>query len=337
VVFLFSAGWGQDLPKRKIGVSVGLTGNLATLGAGIRNGILLAQQENDPQRSVEFIFEDDGFDPKRTVANTAKFINQDKVDGLIVFGSGTALAVNNIAEQKKVPLIALGNSKKIIAGKKYVMMHFLNTDQENEVLVREVRRRSFQRIAVVCASQDAMIDLGQAFAQALPGRVVYSTELVPGETDFRAVIARIKAVRADAVYNVLLPGGAGLFAKQLREMGYEGELFSAHGVDDWNEVVVSRGALVGTWFVTGNVVEDPGFAKRYQEVFHDVPRVATANGYDAAKLFITAAHVPDINQFLHELKSFRGVMGSYKLNPAGYFELPAALRKVVENGFVPLH
>ena len=326
----------QAVAKRKIGVSLGLTGNLATIGVALRNAILLAQEENDPSHEVEFLFEDDSFDPKRTVAATMKFIDQDKVDGLIVFGSGTALAVNNLAEAKKIPMIALGNSKKIIAGKKYVMMHFLDTDTENEVVVQEVKQRPYKRIAVICSSQDAMLDLSNAFKKALPERVALSMEILPSDTDFRSVVARIKSSNADAVYNILLPGPTALFAKQLRELGYNGELFSAHAVDDWNQVTNYQGALIGTWFVTGNVIKDNDFVHRYQAVFHDTPKVATPNGYDAAKIFIEAAHAPDMNAYLHQLKDFHGVMGTYGLNPSGYFELSAALRKITASGFEPL-
>ena len=334
-LFNFCAA-AQTPEKPKIGVSVGLTGNLAAIGTGIRNAILLADRERDPDDKVDFLIEDDGFDPKRTVVNVAKFISQDKVKGLIIFGSGTALSVNNIAEHSKIPLIALGNSKKIIAGKNYSMMHFLNTDRENEVIAEEAKRRPFKRIAVICTSHDAMLDLAHAFTQSFPERIVLSEELLPGETDFRSIISKINAANSDAVYNVLLPGAAGLFARQLRAQGFHGELFSAHAVDDWNEVALSQGALIGTWFVTGNVIVDETFADRYKAAFNDEPRVATPNGYDAAALFINAVKTPDANEYLHHVDDFQGVMGRYKLNPAGYFELPAALRSITDSGFVPL-
>lgn len=309
---------------------------MAAVGTGIRNAILLAQQENDPQHEVEFLFDDDGFDPKRTVASVMKFIEQDKVEGLIVFGSGTALAVNGIAEKHQIPMMALGNSKKMIADKRYVMMHFLNTDTENEVVVQEVRRRGYQRIAVICSSHDAMLDLSNSFSRTLPDRVVLSLEVLLGDSDFRAAITRIKASNADAVYNVLLTGAASIFAKQLHEAGFSGELFSTHAVHDWNEVKNSQGALIGTWFVTGNVLNDKGFADRYEAAFKDPPMVAAANGYDAAKLFIKAAKSADMNRYLHEVRDFEGVLGAYRLNPAGYFQLPAALRRITAGGFAPL-
>lgn len=322
--------------KRKIGACVGVTGNLASVGTGIRNAIILADKENDPDNRVEFIFEDDGFDAKKTAAAVKKLIEEDHVDGLIIFGSNTALAVNGMAEEAKIPMIALGNSKKIFEGKKYVMMHFLNTDAENEVIVREVKKLGYKRIAVIASAHDAMLALSDAFRRDLPDRVVASFESNPGETDFRAEITKIKAVNADAVYNVLLPGPAVLFPKQLRQMGYKGELFSAHAVDDWTQVQNAGGSLDGTWYVTGNVVKDSGFAERYRAAFNELPRLATPNGYDSAKLFIEASSSSDMNRFLHEVKDFHGVMGTYGLNPEGYFNLPAELKKITPDGFVAM-
>ncbi len=322
--------------KRKIGVCVGVTGNLASVGTGVRNAIILADRENDPDNRVEFIFEDDGFDAKRTAAAVRKLIGEDRVDGLIVLGSNTSLAVNGIAEDAKIPMIALGNSKKIFEGKKHVMMHFLNTDVENEVVVKEVKKRGFKRVAVIVSAHDAMIALSEAFKKDLPDRVAASFELNTGETDFRAEITKIKAINADAVYNVFLPGPAAIFPKQLRQMGFKGELFSAHAVDDWSQVQNAEGALYGTWFVTGNVVRDPGFAERYRAAFDELPKLATPNGYDSAKLFIEASASSDMNGFLHEVKDFHGIMGTYGLNPEGYFNLPAELRRITPQGFVAM-
>ena len=330
-------GWTQAPAPRKIGVVVATTGNLASIGVGIRNAIILADRENDLDDRVNFIFEDDGFESKRAVSSVMKLIESDKVHGLIVFGSGGALAVKEIAERNKIPMIALGNSKKILEGKKYVMMHFLNTDTENEAVIKHLAQLPYRQIAVITSSHDAMLDLSKAFCRALPDRVAISLDVSPSINDFRAEITRIKASGADAVYNILLPGAASLFAKQLREMGYRGELFSAHGVDDWNEVKTSQGALLGTWFVTGNVIRDETFVSRYQAMFNDTPKVATPNGYDAAKLFISASSTADMNSYLHQVRDFQGIMGTYGLHPSGYFELPAAIRRITPNGFVPLN
>jgi len=55
-------------PCRRIGVTLPLTMNLVAAGENFRNGILLAQEQFDPQREFEFIFEDDQFAPANTIA-----------------------------------------------------------------------------------------------------------------------------------------------------------------------------------------------------------------------------------------------------------------------------
>ena len=98
----------------KIGVTISTTGPAASLGVPQRNSIALLPQEIAGQ-AIEYIVLDDAADPTRAVANARKLIDESAVDALV--GSSTtpaSLAMIDVAAEKKVPMISLAASARLI-------------------------------------------------------------------------------------------------------------------------------------------------------------------------------------------------------------------------------
>jgi branched-chain amino acid transport system substrate-binding protein len=93
------------------GQAAALDGPSSALGQGIRQGILAAFAEINASggvhgRKLELISRDDGYDPDRSVEQTIKLIEQDKVFALIgAVGTPTTTATVPIAKAKNVPFI----------------------------------------------------------------------------------------------------------------------------------------------------------------------------------------------------------------------------------------
>jgi branched-chain amino acid transport system substrate-binding protein len=93
------------------GQAAALDGPSSALGLGIRQGILAAFAEINAKggvhgRKLKLISRDDGYDPDRSVAQTIKLIDEDKVFALIgAVGTPTTTATVPIAKAKKVPFI----------------------------------------------------------------------------------------------------------------------------------------------------------------------------------------------------------------------------------------
>ena len=101
----------------KIGVVVPMTGNLAFLGEGIRDAMLLAKQDlGSTQYAYELIFEDDQLDPKMTASAVNKLIGVNKVDAIVSFGSGPGNVVGNIGEQNKVVHFGIASDPNVAKG-----------------------------------------------------------------------------------------------------------------------------------------------------------------------------------------------------------------------------
>jgi branched-chain amino acid transport system substrate-binding protein len=93
------------------GQAAALSGPSSALGQKMRLGILAAFAEINAKggvhgRRLELISRDDGYDPDRSVVQTAKLLDEDKVFALIgAVGTPTSLVTVPIAKEQNVPFI----------------------------------------------------------------------------------------------------------------------------------------------------------------------------------------------------------------------------------------
>src|SRR3984957_7120579 len=93
------------------GQAAALEGPSSALGQGMRQGILAAFAEINARggvhgRKLELISRDDGYDPDRSIAETTRLIEQDKVFALIgAVGTPTTTVTVPIAKARNVPFI----------------------------------------------------------------------------------------------------------------------------------------------------------------------------------------------------------------------------------------
>lgn len=323
--------WANPL---KIGVVAPLTGPAATSGETVRNSIILAQEKFDPQKSVDFVFEDDQLQPKNTVTSVNKLISHDRVDGLIVFGSPTSLAVNSIAEQNKLPMVALSIVDKVVAGKSYVFKHWVSSRVENELVVAEVKRRGYNRIAIIASTNDAMLAMRDHFAASKFVDIVYSEDFPSEESDFRSAVTKIRQANPDAVYNLLWSPQPAIFAKALRGGGYVGPMFGVHNLEDPKQIEASDGTLNGAWFVTGDDSAAAEYYRDYEQRFGVSPAAGGPNAFDVAKMYIEAIKVNDIAKFLRSLNNFHGAYGEYGATGHNDFMIKAAKKSIADGKII---
>jgi branched-chain amino acid transport system substrate-binding protein len=106
------AGEVGVMPDRILfGQAAAMSGPSSALGLKMRQGILAAFAEVNAKggvhgRKLELISRDDGYDPDRSVLQTVKLLNEDKVFALIgAVGTPTSLVTVPIARDENVPFI----------------------------------------------------------------------------------------------------------------------------------------------------------------------------------------------------------------------------------------
>ena len=331
---LCSSCLAQEAYPRKIGVVAALTGSFAPSGTTVKNSVELAQSES--LKEVKFIFEDDSFEPKNSISAVRKLIEVDHVDGLIVWGTPTGLAVNEIAEKAKIPLIVFSMVGKVVDGKKYVMKHWLPSDAVNSGVIGEIQKRKIKTVSIVVLTNDAMLKLRDSFIESNATKILSSVEYPKTESDFKIDALKIKALNPDAVYLLVWTPQLSLFAKQLRAVGYKGILFGTQNLEDKNELHNSEGTLEGAWFLGTDDTKASKYNQRYQDKFRSDPVAGGSNAYDVAKIFISCSTSKELNSCLHSIKDFHGALGTYSATDRNDFNLKPLL-KCIRNGEIAVN
>jgi branched-chain amino acid transport system substrate-binding protein len=128
-----------------LGQSVVLSGPQAENGVNYTNGIKLYLDQINAKggvhgRKIQVKTLDDGYDPKKTAANTQKLIDEDRVFVLFGYtGTGSTLATLPIAEKAQVPLIAPFTGADMLREKTSRMLFVVRAGYRDE-LVRMVEQ-----------------------------------------------------------------------------------------------------------------------------------------------------------------------------------------------------
>ncbi len=337
----------------KIGIIFPLTGEAAGIGQGMQNGARMAYESLSAQtrQQLRLYFEDDGMQPRNTLSAFNRLVAEHDIDVVVNASSGTGNALAPVAEKKEVPLMAIASDPKVVEGRRYVVNFWVSPDAEMQVLLPEVTRRGYQRIARITTISDFSLIMKKSFDRKNQGasepgvnpvtEIVYDEEVSPDERDFKTIIAKIKRLeRLDAVLPALMPGQIGEFARQLRQAQVEVPMFGFEFMEDANEVRVSQGALVGAWYVNASDAEG-AFASEYRRRFPGSSLFGVANAHDA--ILIVAKAVENgmrtreqLNMFIHHLHEFSGALGTYSATQDNCFTLPASIKVVTADGFVPV-
>lgn len=222
----------------KVGMSGPFSGGLSLLGQSVRDGVEVAFSEINEQggvagRKLQFIAEDDGYEPMRTIASARKLVEQDKVVALLaVTGTAPSAALLPFVTESKTPMLF-----------PYAFSHSLTTPLNRDVFTTlpEVRVQMVvlanyiiktlkqTKVAAIYQNddfgQDAVAGLDERF-----GRDKITLVKLPfdrGTTNFSGVVAQAKAAGVEHVVFLGIPKDAALVMREANNLGWKPQ-FSGH-------------------------------------------------------------------------------------------------------------
>lgn len=272
----------------KIGVTLPLTGDLAFLGEGFKNSLLLAQNERGITRhGYELIFQDDSFSPVRGATTASKLINTDKIDVLISFGSSVGNAISPIAEKAQITHFNAIASDPHVAIGEYNFVHWTPPDAEARMFLEEMKRRELKTMILFEQNQagvKAVTDSLRKYAKEYGVSIVGNKKFNEGEKDFRTLISEVKDVEADLYVLEAMSPSLEILAKQIRSVGIKTS-FSSIETFEYTE---QMSLFEGDWYVYAS---DPtqDFVNRYVGEYKKQPVVGSANGYDIFNFIVDSA------------------------------------------------
>ncbi len=291
----------------KVAILAPLSGDVATFGASTRDGAMLAIEEWNAKggllgRQIEAVVEDSQCEAEPAASAANKVINQDRVKFIIgEVCSKASIPVSEIATANKVLQISptstnpkvtvdeAGNAKPTI-----FRACFIDPFQ-GTVGAKFALEELGAKTAAVLLDQgnDYVRGLAEFFRDAFEaggGKVVVWETYTAGDTDFTAILTKVKDANPDILYLPDYYSTVNIIATQANQMGIAAVKL---GGDGWDSPELDQAALAGGFFTnhyssedTRPVVQD--FVKKYQAKYGSVPDALAALAYDAANILFMA-------------------------------------------------
>jgi len=329
--FLFLAPVGARADF-KVGFIGGFSGPGELLGTTCRNGFELAREEAHSP-SLKIIYEDSQFSSAKTVAAFHKLTQVDKVDVVIVLGSASA-AVAPLAESKQIPLIAWAGDPAVSSGRKWVVRTWSSAEVEGGRLATLVQRDNVKKPALVASEDNYSRAFLYGFRQRFRGAGVDLGTVMVSEMDFRSLLLKAIATKADSIVMCLGVGQSAALARQVRGMAVSVPLFGCETLNNPEEIRQAHGKLAGARFVS--VVPHIAFVERYQKRFGMSASIGgAAIHYELFRLLNEIAaqtdHTPALMQKLLSTTNRPSVLGLLGVVTQGgdqHFDLPIGVTEI---------
>jgi branched-chain amino acid transport system substrate-binding protein len=218
-----------------IGHSGPLTGSIAHQGKDDENGVALALDQANARgmtiggQRVNFrmLSEDDQGDPKIGTLVAQKFVDAHVAAVIGHLNSGVSIPASEIYARAGIPMVTGSSTNPELTerGLKLVFRVVGRDDQQGPAIAAYMAQE-------LKAKRAAIVDDKTAYGEGLAGEVEKSLRAagvtIAGhervsdkETDFKAVLTRIKQKGVDAVFHGGMDSTGGLMMKQARELGLQ--------------------------------------------------------------------------------------------------------------------
>ena len=177
-------------------------------------------------RKVELVVEDDAGTPEKGIAGFRKLATQDGVVAVLgQFHSSVALAVQDLAEQFKVPIFATQASARAFTEKHRnysFRTHVIDTDRV-QLWNRWIKAKGFKKVALLAENTDYGVglveDTKKLFPTMVPGAELKAIVFDRAVVDLTPQLLEIKSWKPDLVLNVGVGTPAYLIIKQAADVG----------------------------------------------------------------------------------------------------------------------
>jgi branched-chain amino acid transport system substrate-binding protein len=182
-------------------------------------------------RTIDYRFEDDGYDPQRTVQLTRKLVEQDKVFAIFnTVGADTNAAIQPYLNARKVPQLFVGDgSDRIAQPRRYPWtMGFLQSYRgEGAIYGRDLaKRRPGAKVAVLYENTAFGRDMLKGFDSATKTRGARASyELT--DTDVSSQIAQLKGSGGDTLLLFATPKFAIQAFTVAHKLGWKPQVYVA--------------------------------------------------------------------------------------------------------------
>jgi branched-chain amino acid transport system substrate-binding protein len=220
----------------RIGASLSLTGTYAALGQNQQRGYQLCAKQVNEQggvlgRTIEFVLYDDQSQPATGVRLYERLITQDKVDVVLgPYSSAITEAVANVNEKYKMPMVApMASTTSIFKkGRKFIFMVQSPAEVYLEGLIDVAAQKGLKTVAII--NEDTLFPKATVqgtieLAKQKGLEVVFVEAYPKGNTDFSAMLIKVRAMNADVLGAATYFDDAVAITRQMRELDVNPKMY----------------------------------------------------------------------------------------------------------------
>lgn len=332
------AGCAGGSKTVKIAVLAPITGEVATFGASTKNGVVLAFEEWNEKggvlgKQIEWVVGDTRCDPQEARNAANKVIDQDRVQFIVgAVCSSASIPVSEVANEKKVLQISPTSTNPSVTvdkdgnTKPYTFRACFIDPFQGRVMAQFALENLGAKTAAVVydIGNDYILGLAEYFKAAFEesgGQVVVWESFTKEDTDFAAILAKVKDANPDVFFIPAYYDKVSLIGAQAKELGITSVML---GGDGWDSPDLDRAAVDGGFFSNHYSPEDPRpevreWVEKYKARYGEEPDALATLGYDAANMLLQAmseANSTDPTEVAKALEKleFNGVSGKITLD-----------------------
>jgi branched-chain amino acid transport system substrate-binding protein len=324
----------------KIGASLSLSGTYAQPGTYQKEGYELCADHVNGKggllgRKIEFVLYDDQSTPATGVRLYEKLITEDKVDAVMgPYSSPITEAVANVSEKyQKVLVSPLAATTSIFKkGRKYIFMVISPAEVYLEGLIEMAAKRGLKTVAVL--NEDTLFTKASAtgvveLAKKKGMQVVFQEAYPKGNTDFSAMLTKVKAANPDVIAASTYFDDAVAITRQMKELNVSAKMYGVTVGGDlpkFYDLLKQNAEYVYGATQWEAALPYPGqkeFVESYRKKFNREPVYHSAAGYAGCAIYaegVRRAGTLDSDKVREQLLKLetKTFFGDYKVDQDGF-------------------
>ncbi|MBS4210585.1 ABC transporter substrate-binding protein [Bacillus sp. FJAT-50079] len=330
-------GSSSAAEELKIGVVAPLSGAGAAWGIAVQAGAEIAADEINEQgglevngvtHKVKVIPYDSEYTAQGVVTATNRLVNIDKVNFIVgPIESSGIVPMQEVTEPNKVIIMSDTFTPKALSPEKPFTFRVEPTAEEMAgPMIRWMKENysELKTVAIISPNDETGWDMEEQINQAYVAEgyeIVDSIFYERGTQDFSTILSKLIQMQPDILeLGGSSPGDSSLIVKQIKELGFKGQLVKIGG-EATKEILQVTGpeALEGFLHYTPTDPNEPGIAEltaKFEAKYNGVMPGTTTYFYDGTHLLFqaikeagTTTDTEGVAQALRKIETFEGVLG----------------------------
>lgn len=340
----------------RVGVLLPLSGDAATWGVSMKEGIELAFEQLARERpptaaSIGLATEDDRGAAATGVSATQKLLAADKIRGMVgIANSSVALAILPVLDAAKIVLVSGGASSPKLSGASPFFFRTWPSDVFEAIMMARYARDhlKIERLSILYINNEYGTGLREPFNKEftrLKGKILAEEAFPQDSTDFRTQLLRAVRSKPQAIYLVGNPREIARCIKQARELSIKLPVLGTSAVRDPEVLKIAGEAATGVLFTDASFdsasenAETQRFIKAFKQKYNKEPGMLAVTGYDALRVLVQAFDAVGtdgeaVAKYLRGLKEFAGAAGTIRFDENGDVHRPVRISTITGGAFV---